>query len=138
MSRDLVGAWRLLSCEIRRADGKVWYLYDVGYLIYSASGHMAVVLTQRDTPLFASGDLRLASVEEKSGAFDAVISYAGTYEVKGQTLYHHVEVSSFPNWVGVTLERTIRITGDRLTISTAPTLIDGEQQTAHLIFERVP
>ena len=136
MSSDLIGAWRLVSCEMRRERGQVWYIYDAGYLIYSATGHMAVVLMQTDTAPFASGDIRRATTEEKTGAFDAIISYAGTYEVKENMLYHHVEVSSFPNWVGETLERTIKITKDHITISTVPTLINGEEQTAHLIFER--
>jgi hypothetical protein len=48
-----------------------------------------------------------------------------------------VELSLFPNWVGVTQERLVKISGDQLTLSTRPLLLQGRQQTAHLLWERV-
>jgi Lipocalin-like domain len=50
---------------------------------------------------------------------------------------HHVELSLFPNWVGVTQERLVKLSGDRLTLSTRPLLLQGRQQTAQLLWERV-
>ncbi|MBD0282107.1 MAG: lipocalin-like domain-containing protein [Thermoleophilaceae bacterium] len=47
-----------------------------------------------------------------------------------------MELSLFPNWVGVTQERLVRISADRLTLSTRPLLLQGRQQTAHLLWER--
>jgi Lipocalin-like domain len=49
----------------------------------------------------------------------------------GDTVLHHVELSLFPNWVGVTQERLVKISGDQLTLSTRPLLLQGRQQTAH-------
>jgi len=65
------------------------------------------------------------------------VSYCGRYELHGETVLHHVELSLFPNWVGVTEERLVKITGDRLALSTRRLLVQGTQQTAHLLWERV-
>jgi hypothetical protein len=46
-----------------------------------------------------------------------------------------VELSLFPNWVGVDQERLLNISADRLTLSTRPLLLDGRQRTAHLVWE---
>jgi hypothetical protein len=50
---------------------------------------------------------------------------------------HHVELSLFPNWVGATEERLVKISWDQLTLSTRPLLLQGRQQTAHLLCERL-
>jgi hypothetical protein len=49
---------------------------------------------------------------------------------------HHIELSLFPNWTGVTQERIVSLNGDTLRISTPPLLIKGKVQTAHLVWKR--
>ena len=56
---------------------------------------------------------------------------------RGETVIHHVELSLFPNWVGVEQERLVEIRDDRMTLSTRPMLFGGMQRSAHLIWERV-
>jgi Lipocalin-like domain len=51
-------------------------------------------------------------------------------------VFHHVELSLFPNWLGVTQERLMKISGAQLTLSTRPLLLQARQQTAHLLWER--
>jgi hypothetical protein len=48
-----------------------------------------------------------------------------------------VELSLFPNWVGVDPERLVEVRGNRLTLSTPQTMLGGIQHSAHLIWERV-
>jgi hypothetical protein len=48
---------------------------------------------------------------------------------------HRVELRLFPNWVGAAQERLVKISADRLTLST-PLLLQGKQQTAQLLLER--
>jgi hypothetical protein len=48
-----------------------------------------------------------------------------------------VELSLFPNWIGVDQERLVDLRGERLTLSTRALLLRGIQQTAHLIWERI-
>jgi hypothetical protein len=86
---------------------------------------------------FVAEDLFGGSTAEKAGAAETYVSYYGRYEFHGETVLHHVELSLFPNWIDVTQERLVEISGDRLTLSTRPLLLQGRQQTAHLLWQRV-
>ena len=77
------------------------------------------------------------STEEKADAAETYISYSGQYEIQGDKLVVHPEISFFPNWVGVDQIRIGELEGNRLTLSTAPLLARGHLQTAHLVWERV-
>jgi len=134
---DFVGAWRLTSVETRKEDGEVHRRgHRVGYLVYSGDGHMAVSFMKTDRPRFASGDIRGGTVEEKMAAFEGYISYAGRFEIRGDKVVHHIEVSLFPNWVGESQERFYQLEGDRLTLSTPLMPVGGRQLSTHLIWER--
>jgi hypothetical protein len=86
---------------------------------------------------FASGDIKGGSTEEKAAAADTYISYCGRYEVQRDTVIHHIELSLFPNWVGVDQKRALQFDGNRLLLSTPPILVEGTERTSHLIWERV-
>ncbi len=77
------------------------------------------------------------STEEKVAAAETYISYNGKYEIQGDRVVVHPEVSFFPNWVGVDQVRIWELEDNRLTLSTHSLLIRGEPQTAHLVWERV-
>jgi Lipocalin-like domain len=55
------------------------------------------------------------------------VSYCGRYEFHGDTVVHHVELSLFPNWVGVEQERLVEVRGNRMTLSTLPILLGGKK-----------
>jgi hypothetical protein len=109
----------------------------VGYIMYNEDGYMFVAITRPNRAKFAAGDLLGGSTEEKVQAATSYVSYCGRYEFRGDIVIHHVELSLFPNWVGSDQERLVELTGNRLTLSTRPILLEGKQQTAHLIWERV-
>lgn len=135
-----VGTWRLVSSEVRSADGQVSYPRGqdaVGYIIYSEDGYMSAVIMPANRTKFAAETLREGSTEEKATAADTYLSYCGKYEVQGEKVIHHVEASLFPNWIGADLERTFQFDGNRLILSPPPRLVDGRQQTSHLTWERV-
>lgn len=139
-SNPLVGAWRLVSLERRTADGEVTHpfgLDPVGYIVYSESGHVSVAFMSAGRPRFATEDSRGGTPDEKVRAYDTYISYSGRYEIRGNTVVHHVEVSLYPNWVGTDLERSFELSGNRLRLSTAPFLVSGRMRSAHLVWERV-
>jgi hypothetical protein len=140
MAADLAGVWRLVSCESERADGTVTYPYGedaLGYLIYAESGHMAVTIMSAHRPRFHVEDLRGGTTAEKAAAFDAHISYTGTYDVRGDAVVHHVEAGSFPNWTGADLVRRMVREGRRLTLTTPPFTVDGVLQTSRIVWEHV-
>jgi hypothetical protein len=140
MTQDaLVGAWRLVSYEARTADGEVSHPLGrdaLGYIMYTADGHMSVDIMSANRTNYASGDLRGGTVAEKLAAAETYISYCGRYELQGDRVVHHVEVAFFPNRVGTSQERTFKISDDTLSLTTPPLLIEGKQQTGHLVWQR--
>jgi len=135
-----VGTWRLVSIETRKPDGQASYLLGqdaIGYLTYTDDGYMSVAMMSAGRPKFGAGDLRRGTVEEKIAAADTYISYCGRYEIRDDRVIHHISVSFFPNWVGERQERIFEFDGNRLSLSTRPLLIEGVEQTGHLIWERV-
>jgi Lipocalin-like domain len=136
----LVGTWKLVLWENRSADGRITYPLGKdaeGLIMYGDDGYMFVAIMRACRAPFGAGDLLGGSAEEKAQAAETYISYCGRYDVKGDRVVHHVELSLFPNWVGVDQERLVEIAGDRLTLSTRPILLEGAEQTAHLVWTRV-
>jgi hypothetical protein len=105
--------------------------------MYAQDGYMSVAIMSPDRPMFAAGDLLGGSAQERAQAAGTYVSYCGRYEFRGDTVVHRVELSLFPNWVGVEQERLVEVSGDRLMLSTRPLLLGGVLRTAHLIWERV-
>ncbi len=140
-SNPLIGTWRLLSWENRSVvDGQVSYPLGkdaVGYIMYGQDGYMSVAIMRPDRAKFAAGDLLGGSEQERVRAAGTYVSHCGRYEFRGDTVVHRVELSLFPNWIGVEQERLVEVVGDRLMLSTRPILLGGVLRTAHLIWERV-
>ncbi len=142
MSTDrFAGAWRLLSLEARTSTGDVSYPFGkdaAGYLLYAREGYMSVSVMQARRTNFASPDALQAPAEEKLAAFDTYSSYSGRYEVRGQKVIHHVEISLFPNWTGTEQERYFEFSGDQLTLTAPPMRIGGVEQNLVAIWQRLP
>lgn len=137
---EFIGTWKLVSYEVRRADGHVTYPWGnspQGRLIYTGDGYVSVAMMGSDRKAFASTEIKHGTEEEKVAAVDSYISYSGTYEVKGSKVIHHVEISLFPNWVGKEQVRNFAFDGRRLMLSTDPAKGDEKRKTGHLIWERV-
>src|ERR671920_990307 len=132
-TNPLIGIWRLISWENRSLDGqKISYPLGkdaVGYIMYNEDGYMFVAIMRPNRVKFAAGDLLGGSAEEQAQAAGTYVSYCGRYEFRGDTVIHHVDVSLFPNWVGVEQERLVELRGNRLTLSTRPILLGGMQGT---------
>jgi len=139
---QFVGTWRLVSCENRDADGQISYPYGedaVGYITYTADGYMSMTVMKANRPHFAAGDLLGGSIDEQAMAAQTYASYCGRYEIQtNNKVIHHIEASLFPNWVGIDQERFFEfMANNQLSLNTAPFLVGGKQQTAHLIWESV-
>jgi hypothetical protein len=135
-----LGTWRLVSFEVRSAGDKVYYPWGEnpdGYIMYTPQGYMSVSMMASDRPVFEARDLPKGTEQEKVAAADKYISYAGKYEVRDSKVYHHVDVSLFPNWVGGDQVRNFRFEDNRLLLSTDPVPGDEKQKAGYLIWERV-
>ncbi|MBV9333360.1 MAG: lipocalin-like domain-containing protein [Candidatus Eremiobacteraeota bacterium] len=119
----IVGAWSLVSFDVDEGKGREKARFGpdpVGYLIYSADARMAAVLAGTHRPPLKSPDGAAQSEENRTQALLNFLAYAGRYEVRGDRVFHHVEVSVFTNLMGTTLERQFALRGDTLTIRTLP------------------
>jgi hypothetical protein len=105
--------------------------------MYNPDGYMFVAIMSPYRINFAGGDLLSGTPEEEAKAEETFLSYCGPYDFRGETVIHHIEISSFPNWSGVEQERLVEVGVNRVTLSTHPILIQGKQQRAHLIWERL-
>ena len=138
--RSLIGTWALVSWEFRDADGNSSHPFGKnasGYLTYTSDGDMSATIVSPNRVAFASQDVRKATLDEKATAFDTYISYCGTYEVRGDTVIHHVRASLIPNWVGGDQQRIMEWVDDHLRLSTPPMPVAGKTQTVHLLWKRL-
>ena len=141
MTRNpLLGTWRLVELVSRGADGNVDYPFGreaVGYITYTPDGRMSASIMSADRARFASEDIVGGTTAEKATIADTYLSYCGPYEIRGNTVVHHVEISAFPNWIGVDQQRTFAVDGDRLLLTTPTLLLNGVRRTSHLTWKRV-
>lgn len=134
----VVGVWSLVSFDIdegRNSSKPRFGPNPVGYLLYTADGRMAAVLAGTHRPELKSPSGTSPTEEQRTQALTNFLSYAGRYDVRGDRVFHHVEVSIFTNLMGTTLERQFKIEGDALTIRTLPPEIWGSSNI--LIWKRV-
>ena len=134
----IVGAWRLISFQSRTDNGEVTYPFGEepqGTLIYTAHGRYAVQLMRGARPRFADPDQMKGTAAEIKASFEGCIAYFGRYEfhAKAGFVVHHIEGSLFPNWEGQALKRFFELTGDRLKITTPPTVWGGGGQIVGLL-----
>ncbi len=139
--QDLLGAWKLLSVDFRRSDGTaVQYLGErpEGMLIYTADGFMSVHLMRRDRPRFATNDRLGGTLEQIRAAFQGYHGYYGTFTVdeEEQSVTHHRQGASFPNWVGVDQKRFFLLSGNELTLRTVPLLLGSHEVIGYLVWRR--
>lgn len=138
----LVGSWKLVFFENQTTTGEVSYplgRQPVGLLIYDAKGWISVHVMKPGRPNFKAGDRVRGTPEEIKTAFEGYAGYYGRYTVdeRRQTVTHHVEASSFPNEVGMNLERAFTLSGRRLILKTVPRLFAGQTGTGTLVWERL-
>ncbi len=135
---DLVGTWRLVLYEDRPAGGAPVYPYGrapIGLLVYDATGHMAVQITEAPKKLSGGRGNRARREERPASAYTA---YFGTYTVDWTThvITHTVEGNLYPVYVGTSHERPFDLDGDRLTLKPRWQQ-DGKRFEGIRVFERL-
>jgi hypothetical protein len=134
----LVGTWKLVSASSTTSAGECnetpYGESPVGFLTYTADGRITAMISYGGRKsLISSG-----TVEEQAEAFKTFLAYAGRYSRSGDTIAHSVEISSIQAYVGKDLIRTVTFHGDRITLVTPPTPMNGKIRTFELIWERLP
>jgi lipocalin-like protein len=128
-SGGVTGAWKLKSFDMLLEHGLKQPRYGahpVGYLIYTPSGRVSATL-QAAHRAALTPPTGAASEPHCSESVTTFLAYAGTYEIRGDRVFHKLETCVFTNLVGTTLERQFVLNGDTLTIKTVPPYIWGNQ-----------
>ena len=137
----IVGTWQLdsFTFHLQGAD-RVGYPYgeDVsGVLVYDSVGCMTVMIVGRSRPLLNSDDPDFITEAEKAALAEKYMAYGGRYEIDGEIIRHHIEVSFVPNWVGTIKKRTFTLHNDCLTLETPPTERHGGTWVGRLTWHRI-
>ncbi len=123
MNRESIkGRWSVVSWEQVYDDGRIVAPMGTeveGFIEYSDNG-MFCVVSKKNREAFTTGGQWNATDAEKAAAYSSYLTYAGGYDVEGNTITHLVDYSIFPNWVGGTQYRHAELVGDNLTLMTAP------------------
>ncbi|RXV70954.1 lipocalin-like domain-containing protein [Burkholderia stabilis] len=142
LREQLVGAWRLVSYEVRPRDGSA-VAYPLGrdvrgWILYTPDGYMSAQLMAAGRPPYANGDLHGGTADECATAARGYVAYSGPFHVDDDgTLTHEMDVSLFPNWIGNVQQRVVVLDGGRLQLGTAaPARIDGREVDAVLHWSR--
>ncbi|WP_267929305.1 lipocalin-like domain-containing protein [Paraburkholderia sp. ZP32-5] len=143
MRDRLIGAWKLVSYEERPVDGSA-SLYPfgekpLGLIMYTPDGYMSAQLMRRERKPFAGGDWFDGTPDEYREEGTSYLAYSGRFDIdeENQSLTHSMFVSLFPNWLGNTQSRAVRMEGDRLQLSTgAPFSSAGRTVMAYITWQR--
>src|SRR5262249_39775851 len=124
---ELVGSWRLVSIETKRANGEVIYPFygkhPEGLLMYDRNGWMSVQIVSDPkpaTPLDSSREGFLAAApNEKIAAVNGYYAYFGTWtmDASRSEVTHQIRESLYPGERGKSGVRSIIIQGNRLTLT---------------------
>jgi hypothetical protein len=119
-TQDLVGTWKLVDWTVRMNGGRTVQPFGgraTGLITYTHEGRMVATLMRSDRPLIGTRSFNEATALERASAAAGYLSYAGSFEVIGDQVHHHVELSLFPDWVGGTQVRHIEwLTNDDGTV----------------------
>jgi Lipocalin-like domain len=101
---------------------------------------MAVNIMRTGRATWASPNPGAGAAAETADAASGYIAYAGSFTVDeaASVVEHHVGVSLYPNWIGVTQKRLVDLQGDDLVLE-APPLTDaaGNSATPRLRWRRI-
>jgi hypothetical protein len=102
--RKIIGTWSLDTFTITPPSGdeKPWGENVSGSLIYTNDGYMSVSINAKI---------------DHSAPLKSLLFYAGTYELKDNTIIHNVTQATDPNRIGKTLERTVAFTDSGMMLT---------------------
>lgn len=130
----LVGTWHLVSWTIGFADGRPsrepFGSSPEGLLAYTPDGFVHVSIASVGRELLGTDNVRRASVERQLAALQTYFTYAGPYEVDGDTIIHHIALSVQPDLVGTEQRRHAVLSDGELVLS-AEYLPPGSEVERH-------
>lgn len=139
-ANPVIGTWELKSYvrEIQETTERIelFGARPFGRLVYAPSGHVAGLMLHETRPKPMG---KAATDAEALSLFRSMVAYTGRYEVRGDTVVHHVDASWNEVWTGTDLVRTFKLDGRTLTLTTVPgpSAVDGKTGISILVWEKV-
>ena len=94
------------------------------------------MVTRADLPKFASNNRAAGTPEENKAVMEGSISYFGTVTTNEaeKTSITHIEVCTYPNWVGIERKASYTVNGDELiTLGSGSSVGEG---TVRVVYKR--
>ena len=126
LRNQLLGAWELVSYVVYPEQPGSDALYPLGedakgIIMYTADGYMSAQLQRPGQQSFAAAHPTDGSESELAESARKYIGYTGPFYLDESgpvpELQHHFALSSFPNWLGDTQKRLVKIEGNQLVLS---------------------
>lgn len=138
---DLLGSWYLREAHAVDAQGRrlgdVYGARPSGIIHYGADGRMMALITHEGRQRL-DGDRQAAPADQRAAAYQSSIAYAGRFELIDGWVHHRVDASTYPNWIGTTLRRELRLVDGDAVLLTAPQMQDGVETVIRLVWQRQP
>lgn len=134
----LVGTWHLVDWTIT-AGGRATQPFGpgaTGMICYTSDGHMQAVIAGAGRAPLSAPVPRQAPEGERAGAFDTYFHYAGTYEIQGARVIHHVTHALNPAFIDTDQVREIHLDGETLTLSASEPLPGGAPRHHRIVWRR--
>lgn len=136
LKEQLIGTWKLVRYQDKDKDGNIFFPLGkdaTGFIMYNPDGYMSAQLMQQGRQAYESGDLHTGTQDEMAEAAHGYVAYSGRFELdeENSTVYHTMEVSMNPTWLGDTQPRLFELEGDTLSI------VNGNVPNQKLVWQRV-
>ncbi|NLT14677.1 MAG: lipocalin-like domain-containing protein [Clostridiales bacterium] len=141
----LLGTWKLRSFTGTDETGETVHIMGegaTGFICYSQDGWVSVEILRADRPRYAVPDTELGTDEQTLAAARGMFAYAGRFTVdeENQIVYHELEFSLIPNWIGSRQKRYVNFKdgGNTLILTADPVRIgkDGKRRNTALVWAR--
>lgn len=141
LSTDILGVWWLLSREDRTKDGEqridpILGPDPIAILAY-AKDHFSAQFMKRNRT--NAGMQPTQPGKNNTSAIGGYDAYFGTYQINGDNgkVSHTLVGSINPLNIGITVERTVEVNGDKLTIKLDTSTGEGEAIVRTLVWQRL-
>ena len=129
-SEWLIGTWMLDSFTATDEEGEIIDVMGTGvtgFICYSDNGWMSVQAVRLDRLSYDIPDIQGGTDEQTISAARGMFTYAGRYTVDEENaiVYHHLEFSLIPNWIGSTQKRYMTKESDTVLILSADPVRTG-------------
>jgi hypothetical protein len=138
LAQQIQGSWILVSLYVEQDGKKIEPMGSKprGSMILTPDGRFSIILMRATLPKFASNNRAKGTTEENQAIVRGSLATFGRYTVasdKAHTVDLHYEGSTFPNWDGQDLQRSMVVIGDEMEMTVPKAPIGG---ASHLIWKK--